>query len=252
EEGDIAYLHRADEFSPADYDYLIRPPPKRRMGYIPELATGHPVIIIRRVADQLLVAPISKLGASPDNDYLAPWKRPWHRKKDPEDFRAFEGSERPSNRRPPLSLVPGQALPHPRASWVYVQSAWVVPLSVLGRFTRVAGVLRVDPASLRDLRAHMEARCRAWSDCLRRLGLPPPSTPLPPPTTTAPPPTSKRAASSYAAVAARGALRGNPAAPAPSPPVVNVPVASSGGGRSAGGGSRAVWRAGRPGGRPAK
>ena len=57
----------------------------------------------------------------------------------------------------------------PRTSWVHIQGAYVVPLSVICRYTKARGQqLRVRTDSLNNLRLHMEQRWYATSDRLRR------------------------------------------------------------------------------------
>jgi hypothetical protein len=119
----------------------------------------------------VLITTVSAYGSGPENDYLAPWNQDRHYGKARVDFRSFAGSERPTPQFPPLFLRSGEAMRKPHASWVYIQRAWVVPTTVLGRFDSVTGadVVGLTPDSLNDLRTHMAARCRAWPSCQRRL-----------------------------------------------------------------------------------
>ncbi|KAK4233997.1 hypothetical protein C8A03DRAFT_19029 [Achaetomium macrosporum] len=171
-EGDIAFLMPSAEFSSADYDALIRPSPGAQYGYVPPKATGHPVISVRRLSERsthVLITPVSAYSSGPANDYLAPWKQVYHSRKNPRDFRAFHGSERPSDEFPPLFLEKGAAIPKPRTSWVHIQSLWVVPLTVLKRFTKSRQLLRVRADSLDDLRRHMARGCKSWRKAVRDL-----------------------------------------------------------------------------------
>ncbi|KAK4152329.1 hypothetical protein C8A00DRAFT_34969 [Chaetomidium leptoderma] len=178
-QGDIAFLYNADQFSKSDSDALIQAPIGHSEGYIPTGATGHPVIILGRLSEHsthVLVTTVSSYRAD-QLGLLSPWKQPRHRKKDPEDFRSFAGCQRPSEAYPPLSLLAGQSLPKPRTGWVYVQCALVVPLSVLGPFGKTCSgePFQMQPSSLAELRLHFAAKCLTWRDCERRLAAAEPS-----------------------------------------------------------------------------
>lgn len=60
----------------------------------------------------------------------------------------------------PFEITPADNLSFPRS----VQSVWVVPLTVVGRFTKSRDLLRVRQDSLDNLRGHMEAKCRRWAE----------------------------------------------------------------------------------------
>ncbi|KAK3294304.1 uncharacterized protein B0H64DRAFT_433490 [Chaetomium fimeti] len=174
QEGDIAFLKPSNAFRAEDRRALIDRTPEYPKGYIPVQATSHPVIILARLSrasTHALITTVSAYGSGPENHYRAPWKQRQHRGKARADFRSFAGSELPTATSPPLRLRPGQAMRKPRASWVYVPNAWVVPLTVLGRFSGVEGgdVVGMTPESLGELRTHMAERCGAWSDCQARL-----------------------------------------------------------------------------------
>ncbi|KAL2018234.1 hypothetical protein VTK56DRAFT_1141 [Thermocarpiscus australiensis] len=165
-EGDIAFLRPSGEFSSSDYDALIR------SRYIPAKATGHPVIILRRLSEHsthVLITPVSAYSSGPFNHYLPPWKQVHHAPKHPRDFRGFHGSELPNDEFPALFLEEGQSMPKPRTSWLYIQSLWVVPLSVITRFTKSRELLRVRADSLDDLRRDMARRCKSWDKGVRDL-----------------------------------------------------------------------------------
>ncbi|KAK4234913.1 hypothetical protein C8A03DRAFT_37278 [Achaetomium macrosporum] len=171
-EGDILFLRRWDEFLPRDYDALVRPAPGCQKGRIPKRATGHPVIVLRRQSKQsthVLVTTVSSYGSGPGNGFAPPWERGCNRRKDKADFRAFDGAERPCDEYPPLRLRDGRQFPKSRTCWVYVQSALVVPFSVLGWFKLSPEPLRMERSSLMDLRRHMAKRCLVWEDRLREL-----------------------------------------------------------------------------------
>ncbi|KAK4103300.1 hypothetical protein N658DRAFT_550016 [Parathielavia hyrcaniae] len=166
-EGDIAFLRHASTFSDAEKASLINRSAGKK-GHLPVGATGHPIIVLQYGGDKALVTTVSSYAW--DQRRLAPWNQQGHQRKARDDFRAFSGSERPNHVRDWLRLRPGQQFPKPEASWVYAQCAYVVPLSVIGRFDKVKGsVLRMTDESLRDLFAHMEASCPTWSDCQSRF-----------------------------------------------------------------------------------
>jgi hypothetical protein len=87
----------------------------------------------------------------------------------PEDFRAIGSAESPSNGYPSLSLLGGREMPKANTGWVCVRNAWVVPVSVIGRFTGSEDVLQLQPGSLDSLRDHFGARCLTWHAELARL-----------------------------------------------------------------------------------
>ncbi len=158
--GDIAYLKSADYFHENDHEALIK------SNYMPCGATNHPVIILKRcsrTASHVLITPVSAYSSGEFNDYLPPWKQEAHRFKNPNNFRSFAGSER-VNYRKPLHLEEGKSMPKPKASWLNIQSVWVVPISVLGVFNKSQeGHLRVRKDSLDGLTVHMSQCCRLWT-----------------------------------------------------------------------------------------
>ncbi|KAK4134492.1 hypothetical protein BT67DRAFT_455856 [Trichocladium antarcticum] len=162
-EGDIAFLLPAGQYSPSDRLALLKGHGK---GHLDEKATGHPIIILCRLSeksDHVLATTVSAYSSGPGNNFLAPWKQTYHRSKNPLDFLSFEGSERVNNKIPALHLE-GGSWAKPKTSWVYSQSIFVVPVSVLCRYNKACGKqLRVRPDSLDFLRRHMEQRCRTWA-----------------------------------------------------------------------------------------
>ncbi|KAK4107890.1 hypothetical protein N656DRAFT_681361, partial [Canariomyces notabilis] len=177
QQGDIAFLMPAEAFSAPDYnDLLAKPPGRGCRAYIPTLATGHPVIVLQRAANHVLITPVPAYKSGPHNNYLAPWKPIYQQSKNTLDFRSFSGSELSSHDRPPLFLESG-SMPKPKTSWVNIQSVWVVSLSVIGRFTKSRQLLRVREDSLSSLREHMAEKCARWLDSQKRLAavLPPAS-----------------------------------------------------------------------------
>ncbi|KAK5654282.1 hypothetical protein OQA88_7459 [Cercophora sp. LCS_1] len=173
-EGDIAFLRHEDEFSEEEYRELRAPTPGNPRGYVHAGATGHPVIVVSRpspTSTHVAITPVSAYSSSADNNFLAPWKQWCHRFKNPLDFRSFEGTElAPSTPYRSLTLLDDKSMPKPEASWVYLQSVWVVPVTVLKGFTKSRqGLLRVSPDSMKSLRESMGRRCRTWTDVTRRL-----------------------------------------------------------------------------------
>ncbi|KAK3378722.1 hypothetical protein B0T24DRAFT_568271 [Lasiosphaeria ovina] len=218
-EGDVAFLLPASSFSAEDHNNLIAG------GYMAEKATGHPVIILKRISGQsthVLVTPVSAYSSGDFNNFLPPWRQIYHSRKNPRDFRSFDGCERSNRDYPPLFLEGGMAMPKPQASWVNIQSVWSVPLTVIGRFHKSRDHLRVRHDSLDSLRAHMAQRCALWCESNRRLvaAEPRPAHPFSPlPTLTATAPVTQAAPAIRAAPAAPATLAApaTPAAPAPPP-----------------------------------
>ncbi|EMR65572.1 hypothetical protein UCREL1_7449 [Eutypa lata UCREL1] len=141
-EGEIAFLKDHTEFSFSDSDNLIKP------GQLQRGATKHPVIILKRHSPNstyVLVTPVSAYGSGPDNKFLPPWKQRRHQFRATDDFRAFSGSERPTNQRPDLFLEAG-SMPKPRVSWVNVQNVYLVPIRTLKFFDKTEKVLCLQQA----------------------------------------------------------------------------------------------------------
>lgn len=170
-ERDIAFLKPSTCFCLEDYNALIKPAAAwGGRGYMPEGATGHPVIILRRVGNHVLVTPVSAYSSGDYNNNLAPWNQKFHRRKCRYDFRSFDGTELASNDHPALFLERG-SMPKPKVSWVYIQSVWVVPVSVITHFTKSRQLLRLRQDSLASLCRHMAERCWSWAGCQQRLEL---------------------------------------------------------------------------------
>ncbi|KAI6360604.1 hypothetical protein MCOR25_006689 [Pyricularia grisea] len=165
-EGDIAFLMPYTARR-SEYDALSVP--------IPEKATCHPVIILKvcSTGSHYVVTTVSAYGVAP-NGGPAPWTQHAHRYKSAHDFRAFVGTAPyvdDSGRhgtRALLNLGPGMQMPKPRTSWVYARTAFLVPASVLGVFSKSKTHLRMTTASLDDLRAHM-AQCSSGKGGYRVL-----------------------------------------------------------------------------------
>ncbi|KAK0641715.1 hypothetical protein B0T16DRAFT_516132 [Cercophora newfieldiana] len=174
--GDIAFLKHSDAFTEGEVRVLLEPKKGDREGYLPQKATGHPVIILERLSAQsthVLITPVSAYSSSADNNYCPPWQQWAHRHKYPDYFRSFEGCERYDPVVPHLRLLPGQRMPKPKTSWVYAQSIFCVPLSVIGHFTKspVLPCLRMCPDSLNDLISFMKTELRSsrYRDSLKLL-----------------------------------------------------------------------------------
>ncbi|KAK4144548.1 uncharacterized protein C8A04DRAFT_27735 [Dichotomopilus funicola] len=172
-EGDIAFLTQSENMSSKDFEELISRQGNKgnRAGYIPWRATGHPVIVLKRLSEDsthVLITPVSAYSWE-RNGRRPPWCQRQHQSKRQVDFRSFVGTERADDTRPFLRLQPGQTMPKNNSSWVYIQSVWAVPITALCVFTGSRTVLTVHPESLEDLRQHMAAECTSWDDGLRRL-----------------------------------------------------------------------------------
>ncbi|KAK3352686.1 hypothetical protein B0T25DRAFT_542551 [Lasiosphaeria hispida] len=179
-EGDVAFLLDADNFSEHDHAELMKPKTASKHAYLPVKATAHPVIILKRISPQsqyVLITPISAYSSSKENNYRPPWKQECHKWKAPWDFRSFfpcaryEEKDFLGNTRAHeyLYLDGGRRMPKPEASWLHIQSVYVVPLTVIGNFTKSREVLRVDPTSLAMLRRDMAQGCNTWKESLSRL-----------------------------------------------------------------------------------
>lgn len=160
-EGHVAFMKKADALSPRDHDALIA------SRYLPESATGHPVVVLRVSETHLVVTPVSAYNAAAQK-FLAPWRQGWHRGNLKERlFRAFAGSQRPCphdpSPRPLLQLLPGMAMPKPKESWVYVDSVWCLPLTAIGKFNKVDGFMMMAPESFASLREHMDEVGGKWT-----------------------------------------------------------------------------------------
>lgn len=171
-QGDIAFLKPEDAFSSQDYQTLIEPSNGFKFGYLPPKATGHPVIILSSPTEKsthVLVTPVSAYSSSEQNNFLPPWKQAPHQWKYHRCFRSFYGCERYTNEFPYLYLEDGKSMPKPKASWIYIQSLWAVPLSVIGIFTKTRELLRVREDSVKSILDHMRAECKRWKECMAEM-----------------------------------------------------------------------------------
>ena len=159
--------------SAQDYHSLVE------SGYIWEQTTGHPVIVVERNATHAIVTPVTAFGSGEYNDNLAPWKRNSRAfaSKKLQFYRSFLGSELPpkagnSPSLPPLRLKPGQSMPKPATSWVYIGNVYTVPLTALCEFTKTRGtLLEMTEDSLRSLKTQMAAaKCRNYAEARKRMG----------------------------------------------------------------------------------
>ncbi|RYP44973.1 hypothetical protein DL768_008635 [Monosporascus sp. mg162] len=153
-EGEIAYLKAANEFEAQDYKYYIE------SNEVQQGATGHPVIILRRhspAATHVIVTPVTAFSSGPENGFQPPWEKREHASKARDDFRAFLGCARPTNKRAHL-LLETASMPKPKTSWVYVQNVYLVPVRTLRFFNKVDVVLRMKQESFADLWLHIYGR----------------------------------------------------------------------------------------------
>lgn len=192
QDGDIAFLKTCAAFSPRDYSDLVA------SGYIHEKATCHPVIILKSnpASDTAIITPVTAFSSGPENNFQPPWHQICHRRKCPDDFRAFLGTERPNNIHAALRLAdPDMKMPKPRASWVYIGHFWTVPFSVLGRFNKTPSLLQVAGDSLAQLRQDIKKKYGSQlRDALDKLGESSAVEPTPAPTPRADPPAAAAAA----------------------------------------------------------
>ncbi|KAK3938226.1 hypothetical protein QBC46DRAFT_221595, partial [Diplogelasinospora grovesii] len=174
-EGDIAFLLPCRVFSPEERKYLIT------SQHVQETATGHPVIILQLGAKYAMVTTVSAYTSPGQKDFRAPWNKARHRHKGGINFRSFDGTEQFQPRGwqhppyPALFLEPnaetGQEnrMPKDRESWVYIQSVFVVPVTVLAWFDKPGKLLRVQKDSLKSLKDHMATGCHVWQRCQKEL-----------------------------------------------------------------------------------
>ncbi|OIW26638.1 hypothetical protein CONLIGDRAFT_672160 [Coniochaeta ligniaria NRRL 30616] len=155
QEGDIAFLNDSERYNNREYDELID------SGYMHPGATGHPCIILKMLpGDRVVVTTISAYGSGVHNQHAAPWISKRCYSKDERFFRSFQGSECSRNNLKPLQLIPGQEMPKPETSWLFIKNVYDVPLSVIGRFTKPCNkvLLKMTPESLADLRLDIASR----------------------------------------------------------------------------------------------
>ncbi|KAI1453192.1 hypothetical protein F4805DRAFT_462021 [Annulohypoxylon moriforme] len=147
QDGEIAFLKDAEEFTLDEYDSLIS------SGYLHKKATRHPVIILEHSNDRkhFLVATVSAYSSGRENNYLPPWMQFNHKCKRREAFRAFSGSAKPFPDQKHLQLADGASFPKPETSWVYMPATFVVPASTLKEFDKTPKRLRMTEESLKDL-----------------------------------------------------------------------------------------------------
>lgn len=164
QDGEVAFLKLSNQFDDHDWNCLIN------SGYLPKGATGHPVIILSRRSSSsthVAVTTVSAYSSGKFNNYLAPWKQDFHYRKSRHSFRSFQGSERADGSRQLLYLEGKKMMPKPKASWVYIQSVYVVPITTLTLFDKAPTRLRMTKESLVDLRSHIAAENRAITHVLK-------------------------------------------------------------------------------------
>lgn len=161
QEGDIAYLKCHECFSDGDYRELIA------SGAISEGATGHPCIILKVLpGPRVVITTISAYGSGDHNNNCAPWIAMRCYSQEKWFFRSFQGSVCGNNYKP-LQLIPGQKMPKPETSWLFIKNVYSVPLSVIGRFTkpRDGQLLKMTPRSLADLQSDIAKRSPNYNPC---------------------------------------------------------------------------------------
>ncbi|KAI0441459.1 hypothetical protein F4803DRAFT_552126 [Xylaria telfairii] len=175
--GDIAFLKPADAFNDREWSELLN---SRR---VPINATGHPVIILAMSDDSryYIVTTVSAYSSSEENNFLAPWKQAFHKRKDINGFRAFEGCERPNEKFDFLRLAEKKKWPKEKTSWVYIHNPCLVPVTTLLRYTKPRTSLRMEPESLQGLLSHMEEKSRKFRDQKVEMARMTPAQPAPEP-----------------------------------------------------------------------
>ncbi|KAK6853809.1 hypothetical protein PG995_010621 [Apiospora arundinis] len=187
EAGHLAFLTHFETWNQNDTGNLIR------SKAIDRKATNHPCVIIQRFpdSDHCLITPVSAFNASKETGFLPPWKQPWHSKKKADDFRSFRGSESSSSSssgscsdittslpfQQLLELRNGRTMPKPRASWIYIQHIFVVPVHLLIHFKKPGLGRKSEPreprqltqASLHNLRAHIQNECSIFQKQINAL-----------------------------------------------------------------------------------
>lgn len=171
--GEVAFLKSRASMSPGEAAALVD------SGYLPVGATNHPVLILHRggsVNTHALVTTISAYGSGPSDDpsrdWVAPWERPLYGDWDRQDWVSVKGSE--------VCKVPGRCfdpilhlsdsrrqMNKVRGSWLNVQCAWVVPVSVLHGFGDYKlPALKIEAADMANLASLMKARSEHYRRCL--------------------------------------------------------------------------------------
>ncbi|KAK8052434.1 hypothetical protein PG993_003819 [Apiospora rasikravindrae] len=186
EAGHLAFLTSCNNYNEEDYHNLIE------SKEIPPKATNHPCVILQRFhdSDHCLITPVSAFSASEETNFLPPWKQWCHRHKKVQDFRSFRGSESSSSGSDSdsscsngsntscqfLELQNGRTMPKPKASWIYIQHIYVVPVHLLipfkkpGRGEREPREPRqLTDASLATLRAHIQQKCTVFQKRINTL-----------------------------------------------------------------------------------
>ncbi|KAK8128840.1 hypothetical protein PG984_009948 [Apiospora sp. TS-2023a] len=138
--GQLAFLTSCERYNDEDYHNLIE------MKEIPPKATNHPCVILRRDqgSDYCIITPVSAFSASEETNFLPPWKQRCHQKKARQHFRSFRGSESSSSSSDSinsqlLELRDGRTMPKPKASWIYIDHIYVVPVHLLIPFRKPGG-----------------------------------------------------------------------------------------------------------------
>ncbi|KAK8010098.1 hypothetical protein PG990_009063 [Apiospora arundinis] len=167
EAGYLAFLTHFETWNQNDRDNPIRSKAVDRK------ATNHPCVILERFpdSDHCLITPVSAFNATEETGFLPPWKQPWHGKRKPKTF-GLSAAQRAL-----LELRNGRTMPKPRASWIYIQHIYVVPVHLLILFKKPGQGLKSEPreprqltqASLHNLRAHIQNECSIFQKQINAL-----------------------------------------------------------------------------------
>lgn len=169
-EGEIVFLRKARNYNKHDVQALIA------TGEICPKATGHPVVVLRRLdSEKYVVSVVSSHANEGYRDAIPPWRRGCYRGRPGTYFRAFVGTQRPSTQHDLLHLQGDKIMP--KVSWMYVRDAYEVTPSTLcpwdgpkegmgllfpaSRENRrlILEVLQLTEESLRSLQVHIAQEC---------------------------------------------------------------------------------------------
>lgn len=184
EAGQLAFLTSCENYINEDYHSLIE------SKEIPPKATNHPCVILQRFqdSDHCLITPVSAFSASEETNFLPPWKQMYHQSKKAQDFRSFRGSESSSSTSSTsrstssnsqftqlLELRDGRTMPKPKASWIFIQHIYVVPVHLLipfrkpGKDWEPREPRQLTDNSLAALRTHIQQKCTVFKQRIDKL-----------------------------------------------------------------------------------